>query len=168
MADTYNQQVFDPITCDGVFESTYGLADTCASCPVCLDCAAGSTVLKPGWAFFGHGMAYQCPVLEGCPGGQLLNKTVSRQLWSKGKGKNYDSTALDSQCSIGYSGPICGDCADEYHHLKVGRPCLTCEGGVVDVPVLIGMVFAAIILGGVLVSGAYKVLLDHGIVTDLR
>lgn len=170
MANTYNQQVFGPITCDGFFESTFdsGLADTCASCPVCLDCDAGSTELKPGWAFFGHDMAYQCPVPKGCPGGQLLNKTVSRQLWSKRTGTNYDSTALDSQCAIGYSGPICGDCADEYHHLKVGRPCLTCEEGLVDVPALIGMVFAAIILGGVVVSGAYKVLVDHGVVTDLR
>ncbi len=171
MAKTYNQQVFGSTTCDGLSESTSesDIMDTCASCPACLDCDAGSTVLRPGWAFFGHGHAYRCPVPEGCPGGPLVNYTVSHQLWSRGgAGKDYSSTALDSQCSAGYGGPICGDCEGDFHHLKVGRPCLSCDQGRVDVPALIGMIFAMILLGGILISGAYKILVDHGVVTDLR
>lgn len=170
-AKTYNQQVFGFTTCDGLTESTYesDILDTCANCPACLDCGAGSTALKPGWAFFGHGQAYRCPVAEGCPGGELVNYTASHQLWAReGLGKDYSSTALDSQCSTGYAGPICGDCEGDFHHVRVGRPCLACGEGVVDVPALIGMIFAMLLIGGILISGVYKVLVDHGVVTDLR
>ena len=170
MAKTYNQVLFGSTTCSGLIES-YGsdLEDTCASCPACLTCDDGSTALNAGWAFFGQGEAHECPVSDGCPGGQLLNLTVSRQLWSREEaGMDYSPAALDSQCTEGYAGPICGDCASDFHHLKVGRPCLTCRDGVVDVPALLGAIFGAIVLGGILVSGAYKVLVDHGVVTDLR
>lgn len=170
MAKTYNQVLFGSTTCSGLIESySSDLEDTCASCPACLTCDDGSTALNAGWAFFGQGEAHECPVSDGCPGGQLLNLTVSRQLWSREEaGMDYSPAALNSQCTEGYAGPICGDCASDFHHLKVGRPCLTCDDGIVDFPALLGAIFGAIVLGGILVSGAYKVLVDHGVVTDLR
>jgi hypothetical protein len=33
---------------------------------------------------------------------------------------------------------------------------------------LIGFIFGAIVAGGVVVTGVYSILVDHGVITDLR
>eukprot|EP01043_Picozoa_sp_COSAG02_P027509 COSAG02_NODE_1628_length_11586_cov_3.954644_1_plen_316_part_10 len=69
---------------------------------------------------------------------------------------------------LGYTGPICGSCSEGYSHLKVGKPCVACEDGRIDIPMMLGVFVAALLGGSILVSGALKVLQDHGIVTDAR
>lgn len=59
-------------------------------------------------------------------------------------------------------------CESNYHHLKVGKPCVTCEQGKVDIPMLIGFIFAVISAGTIVVTGLYSMLVDHGVITDLR
>ena len=42
------------------------------------------------------------------------------------------------------------------------------DDGVVNVPLMMGMFIVIMILGGVVISGAYKYISDHEIVTDMR
>eukprot|EP01043_Picozoa_sp_COSAG02_P094851 COSAG02_NODE_31256_length_536_cov_1.565217_1_plen_85_part_01 len=84
-----------------------------------------------------------CPVTAGCPGGQLQNLTISVAAWSLAPEETDFSAATLATlgpCSEGYSGPICGKCAENFHHLKVGRPCQSCDEGTIDVAMLIGLI----------------------------
>eukprot|EP01045_Picozoa_sp_COSAG04_P002414 COSAG04_NODE_88_length_27314_cov_6.056476_9_plen_267_part_00 len=135
-------------------------ADECAVCPSCLDCAAvGKTMLKSGWAFFGaKGKAYRCPganKFEACPALEL----------------NQNASMDTSTCALGYEGPVCGNCQSEYNHLKVGNPCDPCDDGVINVPLVMGLFFGAMVVGGAVISGCTHVLgvlQDNGVITDLR
>jgi hypothetical protein len=153
---TYEIQTWGKITCDGLGEEG-ARGDQCVECPHCLVCEDRNTKLAAGFAFFGDGDAYECPGNDddgetvGCPGGPLANI----------------STSL-STCSQGYSGPICGSCSDDFSHLKVGKPCVSCADGKVNVLMILGLFIVLLLGGAIVVSGAIKVLQDHGIVTDAR
>eukprot|EP01043_Picozoa_sp_COSAG02_P000252 COSAG02_NODE_4_length_69935_cov_46.806590_60_plen_623_part_00 len=171
VSSTYDQQLYGPFICEGL--ATPGLAtlqDTCGQCPVCLDCTQlGAPRLQPGWALYGTGQAYVCPVTAGCPGGQLQNLTTSLAAWSLAPEETDFSPATLTTlgpCSEGYSGPICGECTEEFHHLKVGLPCLSCDEGKIDVGMLVGLIFGGGIMAGIILSGIYKILVDHGVVTE--
>lgn len=112
------------------------------------------------WAFYGQGVAHRCPVLAGCKGPALMSKEVARSAWLPEENGFFTATALDSQCTTGYAGIICGECADGYNHLKVGRPCDPCDDGVVNVPLLLGMICGGGVVGGVVISGAINTLAD--------
>ena len=66
------------------------------------------------------------------------------------------------------AGPLCANCRADFHHLKVGKPCTACDDGRVDIPMMLGLIFAAVLAGSIVISGVYSMLVDHGIVTDLR
>eukprot|EP01045_Picozoa_sp_COSAG04_P008546 COSAG04_NODE_476_length_13722_cov_16.614707_1_plen_903_part_10 len=157
--DTYNAQQLGLVTCRGAAFRSDGVAtDECAVCPTCMDCSViGTTTLKSGWAFFGAaGEAYRCPGadkdFEACPPLIVNNNT----------------TMDDSTCATGYEGPVCGNCEPEYNHLKVGNPCEPCDDGVINLPLVIGLFFGTMVVGGAIVSGVVGVLQDNGIITDLR
>ena len=73
-----------------------------------------------------------------------------------------------SPCSLGYSGPVCGNCADGYNHLKVGNPCESCDDGVVNLQLVALLIVVGVGVGGVVISGAMSVLVENNIITDLR
>eukprot|EP01045_Picozoa_sp_COSAG04_P005276 COSAG04_NODE_242_length_19007_cov_3.089433_8_plen_1575_part_00 len=158
--DTYNAQELGLVTCRGTSFSSSGMkTDECAVCPACLDCeVVAETKLKRGWAFFGPGppwSAYRCPgadKFEACPDLVL----------------NDNATMDESTCAMGYEGPVCGNCAPEYNHLKVGNPCLPCDDGVINLPLVMGLAFGGMIAGGAIISGVLGVLQDNGVITDLR
>eukprot|EP01045_Picozoa_sp_COSAG04_P002347 COSAG04_NODE_85_length_27560_cov_8.621245_6_plen_838_part_00 len=146
------------VTCQSTSLRSDGMeTDECATCPECLDCAiAGQTTLKSGWAFFGiAGEAYRCPgwsKFEACPSLLLT-----------------DNTTMDSStCAMGYQGPVCGNCEPEYNHLKVGNPCSPCDQGVINIPLVMCLFVAALVVGWAVVSGTLAVLQSFGIITDLR
>eukprot|EP01045_Picozoa_sp_COSAG04_P007883 COSAG04_NODE_422_length_14618_cov_11.903712_11_plen_1388_part_01 len=156
-ASTYGAEQLGLVTCRGTsFRSDGMAADECAVCPSCMDCTVvGTTILKSGWAFFGAGEAYQCPgadKFEACPPLVLDENT----------------TMDSSTCAIGYEGPVCGNCEQEYNHLKVGNPCDPCDDGVINVPLVMGLFCCALAVGGAVISGALGVLQDFGVITDLR
>eukprot|EP01045_Picozoa_sp_COSAG04_P030341 COSAG04_NODE_5241_length_1689_cov_1.572327_1_plen_497_part_10 len=159
--DTYNALELGLVTCRGTSFSSTGVAtDECAVCPACLDCkVVGETKLKSGWAFFGAALppwsAYGCPgasKFEACPP-LLLDD---------------NATMDESTCAMGYEGPVCGNCAPEYNHLKVGNKCLPCDDGVINLPLVMGLAFGGMIAGGAIISGVLGVLQDNGVITDLR
>ena len=133
----------------------------------------GPPSLKPGWALYGQGTAYRCPGLSqdtaetACTGTQLNDRTSSASLWILSTDSKYSPEMLKAQCGSGYAGPICGDCDGDNHHLKVGKPCVPCDDGKVDVPMLLGIIFVGMIVGAVIISGVYSTLVDHGVVTDV-
>eukprot|EP01045_Picozoa_sp_COSAG04_P000517 COSAG04_NODE_12_length_42844_cov_6.769213_21_plen_1150_part_00 len=158
-ANTYGAQELGLVTCFGSTSRSDGMeTDECAVCPACLDCSVvGTTTLKGGWAFFGaDGKAYRCPGadkdFEACP---PLNI-------------NENTTMDQSTCAVGYEGPVCGNCEDEYNHLKVGNPCEPCDDGVINVSLLLGLFVGTLIVGAAVISGALGVLQDFGVITDLR
>eukprot|EP01045_Picozoa_sp_COSAG04_P013252 COSAG04_NODE_930_length_9363_cov_28.745898_4_plen_1224_part_00 len=157
-ADTYNAQELGLVTCRGTSFSSTGVAtDECAVCPACLDCkVVGETKLRSGWAFFGAaGEAYRCPgagKFEACPPLLLDSNT----------------TMDESTCAMGYEGPVCGNCEDEYNHLKVGNKCLPCDDGVINLPLVMSLAFGGLVVGGAIISGIVGILQDNGIITDLR
>ncbi len=175
MSNTYNTLELGVVACNGL--RTVGelsLGDECAACAPCLDCTvSGTTTLKSGWAMYGHNSAFRCKgktaVAEAhCPGGRLQNLTVALLDWVPEPEGGFADHVLDRQCGSGSTGPICSNCDSEHHHMKTGKACEACDEGTVDVPVLIGLLFCAIIGGAILVSGVYHVLVDNGIVTDIR
>lgn len=180
-SNTYNTFSIGRVRCNGLQrDKRNDLNDECAACPDCMDCSdAGAPSLRAGWAFYGQNEAYACPgdkeiAEDACQGGVVLsNLTVSSTTWSvvaeAGPGNTkFSSEALESQCAASYSGPICGSCRDGFHHLKVGKQCTACRDGRVDIPMLIGLVFGSIIVASIVLSGLYNMLVDHGIITDLR
>ena len=52
--------------------------------------------------------------------------------------------------------------------LLTAAACLRSEDGVVNVPLLLGMVLGRGIVGAVVISGAVNTLSDFGVITDLR
>ena len=166
---TFNVVEFGDVTCfDGDSASDLGDLE-CVECPSCLECdLAGNTSLKAGWAFYGQGVARRCPVEEGCIGIDLKPKAVAAQLWTIEEDGFYPAATLDAQCATGYAGIICGECAPDYNHLRVGRPCDPCEDGRINVPMVLGLFFGSLVFGIVIVSGLVKTLTDHGVITDLR
>jgi hypothetical protein len=114
--------------------------------------------LKSGWSFFNSGElgesgdAYECPGkddFEACPPALLNSTTVS-------------------SCSVGYSGPVCGNCELGYTHIKVSKACSPCDDGVVDVPSILALFCLGLVLGGIVISGALSTIEDLGIVVDAR
>jgi len=175
MTNTYNTQLTGVVTCNGL--RTVGelsLNDECAACPPCLDCTvSGTTALKQGWSFYGLNYAYRCKgktaVAEAhCPGGPLRNLTDATVAWQPGPEGAFVDAVLDGQCASGSIGPICSNCDAEHHHLKTGKQCETCDEGRVDIPMLIGLLFGLMFGGAIIISGVYNVLVDHGIITDIR
>jgi hypothetical protein len=166
---TFNVVEFGDVTCfDGDSASDLGDLE-CVECPSCLECdLAGNTSLKAGWAFYGQGVARRCPVEEGCIGIDLKPKAAAAQLWTIEEDGFYPAATLDAQCATGYAGIICGECAADYNHLRVGRPCDPCEDGRINVPMVLGLFFGSLVFGIVIVSGLIKTLTDHGVITDLR
>lgn len=51
---------------------------------------------------------------------------------------------------------------------KVGQPCDSCVGNVVNIPLLLGLVFGILVMSAVVISGMAAALQDHGVITDLR
>eukprot|EP01045_Picozoa_sp_COSAG04_P012707 COSAG04_NODE_866_length_9767_cov_2.846400_1_plen_2137_part_00 len=168
---TYDIELFGRVLCQGIGER--GDLDKCVECPPCLICDSAQTSLSPGWAFFGMGQAYECPAVGdngdvvGCPGGPLDNVSTALAAWQE---EPYTLAALESQCDVanGYTGPICGSCAAEWSHMKVGKPCEWCDDGRVNVTNLMGLIIVLLVGGSLVVSGAVKVMTDYGIVTDIR
>ncbi len=164
------ENTFGVILCEGVGSRDLDL--TCIDCPDCLICDdPGNPKLSEGYAFFGQSVernAYRCPAMQngqvaGCPGGPLQ--------WHLGNLSDVhclDDPTVCSVCAPEYTGPICGSCSEDFSHLKVGKPCVACEDGRVDIPMLLGVFVAALLAGSVIVSGGIKILQDHGIVTDVR
>jgi hypothetical protein len=174
-SSTYNQKVYGTIECVGIPTSSRpDPSYSCVDCPDCLICDADAPPsLKPGWALYGQGTAYRCPGLSqdtaetACTGTQLNNRTSSASLWILSTDNKYSQEMLKAQCGSGYAGPLCGDCDGDNHHLKVGKPCVPCDDGKVDVPMLLGIIFVGMIVGAVIISGVYSTLVDHGVVTDV-
>ena len=52
--------------------------------------------------------------------------------------------------------------------MRVGLPCAPCDDNVVNIPLLLGLLFMSLIFGGIALSGILDVVVDNGIVTDLR
>eukprot|EP01043_Picozoa_sp_COSAG02_P035309 COSAG02_NODE_2520_length_8610_cov_4.542474_5_plen_1472_part_00 len=159
--NTYNALELGVVTCHGTSSlldgmQSFGISDECAICPPCMDCSVvGKTMLKAGWAFFGANQAFPCPgadEFEACPALLLDSNT----------------TMDSSTCAMGYEGPVCGSCQDNYNHLKVGNPCDSCDGHVVNVPLIVGLLVVAALVGSAIVSGAMDVLTDHGVITDVK
>ena len=166
---TFNVEAFGSVKCGD--EGSAVEADiACVECPICLECdvAGNATILKPSWAFYGAGNAHRCPVAAGCIGRALFPKAVAAQRWAPKADGFFQAASLDDQCGEGYAGIICGECQPEYHHLRVGRPCDSCQDGVLNLPLVIGMVFGALIVGAVFITGMINTLSDHGVITDLR
>ena len=166
----YPLELYGEIDCvdeSGIIDDgNIGLLDLCAACPSCLSCDdLGKVNLKPGWAFYGAGQAYRCPVDEGCPGGPIPNVSTALLTWI---GESYSKATLDAQCAVGYTGPICGSCDGEWNHLRVGKPCEPCDDGVLNVSMALSTLAAAFVAGGLVISGAFRVLKDNGVVTDAR
>eukprot|EP01043_Picozoa_sp_COSAG02_P025728 COSAG02_NODE_1456_length_12512_cov_17.368082_3_plen_1508_part_00 len=175
----YNLDVFGPVWCDNSMDDVGD--DTCAECPICLDCSEANVRLRVGWAFYGQGRAYTCPVSEGC-NGHAHNRTLehfdqSRATWSEHGDHIYPftDTAINSQCAKGYAGPTCGECitdqaasADNYHHLRVGKPCVLCGEGTVNLPKLALLILVAVVAGILIASGIVNTISDHGMLTDAR
>eukprot|EP01043_Picozoa_sp_COSAG02_P010454 COSAG02_NODE_367_length_23739_cov_16.775127_12_plen_1608_part_00 len=125
----------------------------CVDCPVCMECGRDTPTLLQGWTFHGRsGHAYMCPLSVSCPETTLNASTHTAQ----------------ANCGAGYDGPVCGNCAEGYNHLKVGKPCDSCDEGVVNVPLALTFLLSATSLGILVVSGAAQLLKDAGLVTDLR
>ena len=106
---TFNVQIFGSVSCadDGGRSSETSDLE-CVDCPSCLDCElGGNTSLQAGWAFYGQGIAYRCPVQSGCLGPQLQPKAVASKTWLPEEGGFYATNTLDSQCTTGYAGIIC-------------------------------------------------------------
>jgi hypothetical protein len=154
---TYNALELGVVTCHGTsFRSDEIETDECAVCPPCMDCSViGKPMLQSGWAFFGAKQAFRCPGaddFEACPALPL----------------NSNTTMDSSTCTIGYEGPVCGNCQDHYNHLKVGNPCDSCDDNVVNVPLIVGLLVGGGLAGGAIISGAIGTLSDHGVITDAR
>jgi hypothetical protein len=105
--------------------------------------------------------------LESCVGGALSNLTVSTVAWQETESGGYLQESLESMCGEAYGGPACANCKPDFHHLKVGKPCTSCLEGRVDIPTLLGMIFGGVVAASIFISGAYKILVDHGVITDL-
>ena len=151
-AGTFDAEALGDIKCNGIETFSDGLEDKCTICPMCMDCEVGETRLSRGWAFLGTGQAFECPQPQGCPVYLLSNITSTKA----------------SPCGLGYSGPVCGNCADGYNHLKVGNPCESCNDGVVNLQLVALLIVVGVGVGGVVISGAMSVLVENNIITDLR
>ena len=166
---TYNYEEVGKISCHGIGEAED--FDVCVTCPHCLDCTGGEPLLLEGWAFFGQGDAYECPAKDeygqrqGCPGGPLPNRSVAAALWFV---EPFTEVALDTQCSVGYTGPICGTCKPGWSHLKVGTICSSCDGNTFNVGAMLVGLALVLGLGTIVVSGAITWLQDYGLLTDMR
>ena len=168
--DHYSLGLYGEIDCldktGTVDDGNYGALDSCAFCPSCLRCdELGKVHLEPGFAFYGAGFANRCPVDAGCPGGPVPNASAASLMWF---GNSFSKAALDSQCAVGYTGPICGQCDGDWNHLKVGKPCEPCRDGKLNVAMALMTLVATFVAAGLVISGAFKVLKDNGIVTDAR
>jgi hypothetical protein len=156
-SNTYNQHLHGPIECNGIPSFVSPLPEfRCVQCPDCMDCeVGGEPKLKKGWAFYGSGQAFQCPGTqktrsEACPGSEVKNLSDATTSWVLIDGKYADDT-LNQQCGVGYAGPLCGNCdkSDErakFHHLAVSKPCVACNEGRVDISMLLGLIFAGMIV----------------------
>ena len=164
---TYDVTIYGRVTCEGIGEDDLA-GDQCLKCPNCVQCDTVVTELKPGWAFYGQGEAYECPVETGCPGGELDNQTAVALVWERSGQEYYTEDALRTQCETGYTGPICGSCTPDFNHLKVGKPCESCDDGTVNVAMLLVLVVALLVGGAIAASSLIGVMRDHGIVTDAR
>jgi hypothetical protein len=150
---TYSQRQLGLVQCQGDFRSV-DLEDECIECASCLNCVElGVVQSTSGWAVYGApGQLYECPVDQACPPETFYNI----------------SSTLETTCAEGYTGPVCGDCEDGYNHFKVGQPCDSCIGNVINIPLLLGLFFTLLAVGGAVISGMANALRDHGIITDFR
>eukprot|EP01052_Picozoa_sp_SAG31_P012401 SAG31_NODE_724_length_12555_cov_11.624277_7_plen_246_part_00 len=166
---TYDVFKYGALNCYGEDSSSMGELQ-CVPCLSCLECLeAGEELrLKAGYALYGVGTAYKCPVESGCSGASIPNVSRAMVVWATNEDGYYEKETMIGQCAVGYAGPICGKCADGYNHLKVGTKCDACDDGVIDIPLVLGMFFVLLIVGGVFISGAIKHLQDLGMITDVR
>eukprot|EP00004_Rigifila_ramosa_P013166 TRINITY_DN289_c0_g1_i4.p1 TRINITY_DN289_c0_g1~~TRINITY_DN289_c0_g1_i4.p1 ORF type:complete len:4683 (+),score=945.47 TRINITY_DN289_c0_g1_i4:1543-14049(+) len=103
---------------------------TCADCPAGAECYAGGTVtdIAPtngNWrpsAF--SAQTYQCPNPAACRGG------------------------VNSTCAVGYTGPLCGVCADGYGSL--GNTCQPCQNSGANVFLLLLTILMVLLFVGFL------------------
>ena len=167
--NTYDVFKYGPLQCDDMDSTALGELQ-CMPCLSCLECSeeGEALALKPGYALYGQNTIYPCPVSAGCIGATVLNLTSSAPAWVAKDDSYFDEKTMKDQCAIGYAGPVCGTCDDGYNHLRVGKPCDACDDGVINVPLVIGLLFGLLIVGGILISGAIKHLEDHGMITDIR
>ena len=112
---------------------------------------------------YGAGDIYRCPVKDGCPGTVIATRSIEVARW-----KENPESASTRQCSIGYDGPICGSCVEGYNHIKVGKPCDSCDDGVINVPLVLGVVAMAAVVASIVLSGLKAKLEDNAILTDIR
>ena len=168
-ANTYDVFKFGALQCDGVDSTAMGELQ-CMPCLSCLECSeqGGALTLKPGYALYGQRTIFACPVSDGCIGATVLNLTSARLAWVAKDDSYFDEKTMKNQCARGYAGPVCGKCDRGYNHLRVGKPCDACDDGVINVPLVIGLFFGLLIIGGVFISGAITHLEDHGMITDIR
>ena len=166
---TFNVVEFGGVTCTGGGQASALDGLECVDCPSCLACElGGNTSLREGWAFYSPNLAFRCPVEAGCKGPQLQPKEKAALMWLPQEDGFYADATLDSQCTEGYAGVLCGECQEGFNHIKVGRPCDPCDEGVVNVPLVLGFVLGGLIVGGIMISGVINTLADHGIITDIR
>ena len=101
---TYSQKQLGLIQCHGDMRDA-DLDDECLECASCLNCAElGAVQFASGWAVYGMpGQLFECPLEEACPAQTIQNI----------------SSTVASECAIGYTGPVCGECEDGYNHLCV-------------------------------------------------
>ena len=86
-----------------------------------------------------RGKAYQCPAsdkFDSCLPVLLVQNTT-----------------IESNCEVGYDGPMCANCQTGWNHLRVGLPCAPCDDNVVNIPLLLGLLFMSLIFGGIALSG---------------
>eukprot|EP01043_Picozoa_sp_COSAG02_P036864 COSAG02_NODE_2730_length_8142_cov_5.078080_3_plen_538_part_00 len=172
--NTYNPTDIGAVSCNGISSVELDLGDSCIECPSCMDCTESlSPSLQPGWAFYGHRQAYRCKgdvevAQAACPGGPLKNRTISTAEWQVGLDGNFAISAFDAQCGAGSSGPICANCDDEYHHIKVGRACELCDDESVNIVLIVGALVMVALATGIVLSGVLNKFADHGLITDLR
>lgn len=160
LVGTYNGLALGVIECEG-YANDNSIAERCMECPPCLDCATrGKTYLRQGWASHGDGTeVFACPYAPACP-----VRSINESL---GGGLN------DQWCREGYdaASPICSMCAtqpEKYNAYKVGLPCDPCDDGVINIPLLIGLVAGGLAAVAAVFSGAYSWLVDNGMTTDVR
>jgi hypothetical protein len=63
---------------------------------------------------------------------------------------------------------MCATQPEKYNAYKVGLPCDPCDDGVINIPLLIGLVAGGLAAVAAVFSGAYSWLVDNGMTTDVR
>ena len=122
---------------------------TCRLCPIGAECPNASTLItKPGhWRKSRtHDLysVYECPVPEACIGGGAFG---------------------DDLCALGFVGPLCSECYENYFLLWTGKECRRCgtvgsHGPTIGLAVVVGVLVVSLLMrhrGRVKSTGTYRV-----------